>query len=416
MPYLSRVVDQELAEALETSGAVLLEGPKACGKTQTALQSAASSVQFDVDKAARDSAAIDPSLILEGPTPRLLDEWQRAPEIWDGVRRAVDERQTPGQFILTGSAVPSDESSRHTGAMRILRLVMRPMTLMESGDGSGGVSFEGIANGDSVRAPDAGTTVRDIARMVVRGGWPGNLDLNDVRAMRQLRGYMGEIARTDLRQAEGIRRDPQSILRLMRSLARNAGTPASASAIARDVNGADGLMKSETVSGMMAGLSRLMVVEDLPAWAPSIRSRTRLRGSAVRHFVDPSLAVAAVGADASRLLSDPEWFGFLFEGLVLRDIRVFSQLLGAQTYHYRDESGLEADIVVEFADGRWIAIEVKLGHSQIDQAATNLKHLRDRVDTKTTGEAVALMVVTATGSAYTRADGVHVIPAGALVQ
>jgi predicted AAA+ superfamily ATPase len=392
-----------------------LEGPKACGKTQTALRSAMSSVQFDLNKAARDSTDIDPTLILEGPTPRLLDEWQRAPAVWDGVRRVVDERQSPGQFILTGSAVPADESSRHTGAMRILRLVMRPMTLSESGDGSGGVSFASVANGDSVRAADPGQTVRDVARMVARGGWPGNLELSDVRALRKVRGYLNEIARTDLSQAEGFRRDPTSILRLMRSLARNSGTPASLAAITRDVNGSQGSMKSETVAAMIAGLSRLMVVEDLPAWAPSIRSRTRLRASSIHHFVDPSLAVAASGADATRLLANTGWFGFLFEGLVLRDIRVFSQLLGANTYHYRDESGLEADIIVEFADGRWMAIEVKLGHSQIDQAASNLRQLRDRVDLETTGEAVALVVVTATGPAYTRADGVQVIPAPSLV-
>ncbi|MEI6363875.1 MAG: DUF4143 domain-containing protein [Actinomycetes bacterium] len=414
MSYLPRVVDGELDEALSTSGAVLLEGPKACGKTQTGLQRAASSVRFDVDAAARASVLVDPSLALEGASPRLLDEWQYAPEVWDAVRRAVDERGEPGQFVLTGSAVPADEASRHTGAMRILRLVMRPMTLAESGLGTPAVSWAAIASGESVRAADPGVTVRDVARMVARGGWPGNLELSDARAGRQLRGYLAEIARVDLRQVEGIRRDPQTILRLLRSLARNTGTPASVAGISRDVNGADGVIKAETISGMIAGLSRLMVVEDLPAWAPSLRSRTRLRAAPVRHFVDPSLGVAAVGADSARLLGDLQWFGFLFEGLVLRDIRVFSQVLDARTYHYRDESGLEADIVIEFPDGRWIAVEVKLGQAHVDQAAANLIKLRERVDTASSGDPVGLVVVTATGSAYTRPDGVHVVPAASL--
>ncbi|MSW80370.1 MAG: DUF4143 domain-containing protein [Actinobacteria bacterium] len=219
--------------------------------------------------------------------------------------------------------------------MRILRLVMRPMTLSGCGEGTSRVSLAAIARGESVRAADPGTTVREVARMVARGGWPGNLQLSDARATRQVRAYLGEIARADLRRVEGIW---------------------------RDVNGAEGVMKDETIAAMVSGLSRLMVVEDLPAWAPALRSRTRLRAASVRHFVDPSLAVAAVGSDAGRLLADLEWFGFLFEGAVLRDIRVFSHALDARTYHYRDESGLEADIVIEFPDGRWIAVEVKLGH------------------------------------------------------
>lgn len=411
MEYLPRVVDLELAEALQTAGAVLIEGPKACGKTQTALQVSESSVRFDVDKAARDSVAIDPTLQLMGGSPRLLDEWQRAPELWDAVRRAVDERGTPGQFILTGSAVPSDDESRHTGAMRILRLDMRPMTLSESGMGVGGVSFAALARGESVRAADPGASVGDVARAVVRGGWPGNLELNDDRAARQLRGYLNEIARADLQQVDGIKRDPQVVLRLLRSLARNEGTPASVAAIRRDVNGADGSIKDETISAMLASLARLKVTEDLSAWAPPMRSRTRLRASAVRHFVDPSLAVAAMGADADRLLTDPEWFGFLFEGLVVRDLRVCAQTLEGRCYHYRDESGLEADVIVEFPDGRWMACEVKLGIGQVDSAAASLIKIRERVDTTVTGEPVALVVVTATGPAYTRADGVHVVPA-----
>jgi len=414
MSYLPRIVDQQLAEGLHTTGAVLLEGPKACGKTLTALQAANSSVRFDVDEAARIAAEIDPTLVLEGPAPRLLDEWQRAPRVWDAVRRAVDDRQQRGQFILTGSAAPADDLSGHSGAMRILRIAMRPMTLAESGAGTGEVSFSALARGDSVRATDPSVSLHVIASWTARGGWPGNLDLTDARALRQLRAYVGEIARVDLTSVDGVPRDPQAVMRLLRSLARNVGTPVSTSAIRRDVNGADGSHKDETVAAMMHSLTRLMVLEELPAWAPSIRSRTRLRASAVRHFVDPSLAVAALGADAQKLTADPEWFGFLFEGMVLRDIRVYAEAVDGQVYHYRDESGLEADIVVEFPDGTWMAIEVKLGQGSIDDAASGLLRLRDRVDTDATGEPVALVVVTPSGLGYVRPDGVRVVPAVAL--
>lgn len=408
--YLPRVVDHQLAEALATAGAVVLEGPKACGKTDTALRSASSSVRFDVDPTSRETALIDPFLVLEGATPRLLDEWQRAPDVWDAVRRAVDDRRATGQFILTGSAAPADALTRHSGAMRFERLRMRPMSLFESGAGIGAVSFADIANGDSARAPASTASLSDIATAAARGGWPGNLQLTTARALRQVRSYVSEIARVDIREAGGIAHDPQTVQRLMRSIARNVGTPAGVSAITRDVNGTDGKTKDETVSRMMAALQRLMVLEELPAWAPAIRSRTRLRGANVRHFVDPSIAVAAVGADDRRMLADPAWFGFMFESLALRDIRIFSQALGGSTYHYRDASGLEADIVVEFPDGRWMACEVKLGHGQLDLAALSLLKLRDRIDIDATGECSALVVITPTGHAYRRPDGVLVIP------
>jgi len=407
-------MDSELTEALMTSGAVLLEGPKACGKTQTALRAAASSVRFDLDPSASDRAALDPMLVLEGATPRLLDEWQRAPEVWDAVRRAVDDRSGPGLFILTGSAVPADDQTHHSGAMRILRLKMRPMSLFEAGFGRPGVSFTELAAGNDVRFADPGIALADVAVMVTRGGWPGNLEYDDSRALRRVQGYINEITRVDLAEAVGTRRDPQSVLRVMRSLARNVGTPTSTASITRDVNGTDGQVKEHTVANIIDGLSRLMVVEELSAWAPAIRSRTRLRAAAIRHFVDPSIATAAVGVNHERLLAEPQWFGFLFEEMVLRDVRVFSQPLGGRTYHYRDSSGLEADIVVEFPNGSWMAIEVKLGYSQIDSAAKNLLKLRERVDVASNGECLALVVMTSTGPAYTRRDGVKVVPAGLL--
>jgi len=414
MLYRARVVDAELAASLESAGAVLIEGPKACGKTETARQAARSEVLLDVDQRARQAAAIDPSLVLDGDTPRLIDEWQREPAIWDHVRRAVDDRSATGQFILTGSAVPPDEETRHIGAMRIIRLRMRPMALSESGHSTGAVSLAAVLRGEPVRATDPGLTVRQIADLVSAGGWPGNLGLAVEQTQRRLRGYISEIARADVQRVGGVRRDPQVVTRLLRSLARNVATPAPIRLLRADVNGTDGNLKEETVSSYLDALARLMITEDLSAWTPGLRSRTRLRAASVRHFVDPSLAVAAVRATPARLLADLNWFGFLFENMVVRDLRVYAQALEAQVYHYRDESGLEADAIIEMPDGRWAAFEVKLGLGEVDAAAEHLKKLRDRVDTQATGEPLALAVITGTGYGYVRDDGVAVISIGTL--
>ncbi len=414
MSYRARVVDAELAASLASAGAVLVEGPKACGKTETARRAARSEVLLDVDRRARQAAAIDPSLVLDGDTPRLIDEWQREPAIWDHVRRAVDDRGATGQFILTGSAVPPDEEARHIGAMRIIRLRMRPMALSESGHTTGAVSLAAVLRGEPVRATDPGLTVRQIADLVSAGGWPGNLGLAVPQAQRRLRGYISEIARADVQRVDGVRRDPQVVTRLVRSLARNLATPAPIKLLRADVNGTDGNLKEETVSSYLDALARLMITEDVPAWSPGLRSRTRLRAASVRHFVDPSLAVAAVRATPARLLADLNWFGFLFENLVVRDLRVYAQALEAQIYHYRDESGLEADAIIEMPDGRWAAFEVKLGLGEVDAAAEHLLKLKDRVDTHATGEPLVLGVITGTGYGYVRNDGVAVIPIGAL--
>ena len=291
---------------------MLVEGPKACAKTETARQAAHSEVLLDVDLRARQAAAIDQSLVLDGDTPRLIDEWQREPAIWDHVRRAVDDRGATGQFILTGSAVPPDEETRHIGAMRIIRLRMRPMALSESGHSTGTVSLAAVLRGEPVRATHPGLTVRQIADLVSTGGWPGNLGLAVPQTKRRLRGYISEIARADVQRVDGVRRDPQVVTRLLRSLSRNVATPASIKLLRADVNGTDGNLKEETVSSYLDALARLMITEDLSAWSPGLRSRTRLRAASVRHFVDPSLAVAAVRATPARLLADLNWFGFLF--------------------------------------------------------------------------------------------------------
>jgi len=414
MQYRPRIVDQELKDALDSVGAVLIEGPKACGKTETARQAAKSEVLLDIDEQARTAVSVEPDLVLDGAEPRLIDEWQRAPDIWNLVRRAVDDRRGPGHFILTDSSVPPDDQTRHVGAGRFIRLRMRPMALAESGNSTEKVSLRAVLKGEAARAQEPGLSVGDLAELISRGGWPGSQDSSVVQAQRVLRGYVDEIARADVQRVDGVRRDPDAVARLLRSLARNVATPASINSLRADVNGADGNLRPETVSSYLGALERLMVIEHLPAWAPSLRSRTRLRAAAVRYFVDPSLAVAAIRATPDRLLRDLRWLGLLFENLVVRDLRVYAQALDAQVFAYRDGTGLEADAIIEMPDGRWAAIEGKLGQNEVERAAEHLIRLRERVDTDAIGEPLALVVITATGYGYVRKDGVVVAPIGAL--
>lgn len=414
MRYLPRVVDAELESRLASAGAVVVEGPKACGKTSTAREFAASEVLLDVDDNARRAVSIDPSLVLEGETPRLIDEWQIEPGIWNHVRRAVDDRARPGQFILTGSAVPADDVTRHTGAGRLTRLRMRTLSLFESGYADGSVSTARLLHGECPRSNDSGQTVRDLCELIAQGGWPGHLGLSLERSLRAVRDYLDEIRRVDIRRVDQTRYDPQNVGRLIRSLSRNVATYASAASLAADAGGADGPLDSATVRSYLDALDRLMIVEDQPAWAPHLRSRSILRSSAKRHFVDPSLAVAAIAATPDRLLDDLEFLGFLFESLVVRDLRVYAQASDAAVYQYRDNTGLEVDAIIEATDGKWAAFEIKLGAAQVDAAAARLLKFAARVDTEKCGKPAVLAVIVGTGYAYLRDDGVGVIPVGAL--
>src|SRR5664280_2102089 len=325
VPYQPRIVDHELAARLTATGAVAIEGPKACGKTATARQIAASEALLDTDTNARQAAAVDPALVLDGATPRLIDEWQLEPAIWNHVRRAIDDRQKPGQFILAGSAVPADDITRHSGAGRITRLRMRPMTLFETSASSGEVSLAHLLAGEPARSADSGLTVADLAREIAIGGWPGFRGLKVDQALHAVRDYLEQIRRVDVSRLGDRRRDPGKVGALLRSLARNIGTYAAAATLARDTGGADGPLKDDTVRSYLDALERLMIVEDQPAWAPHLRSRYTLRSAAKRHFADPSLAVAALRATPGRLLDDMNLFGFLFESLVIRDLRVYAQ-------------------------------------------------------------------------------------------
>ncbi len=407
-------MDRELGARLSAVGAVVIEGPRACGKTATARQVAASEVLLDVDAQARQAIAIDPALVLEGATPRLIDEWQIEPTIWNHVRRAIDDRSDPGQFVLTGSAVPADDITRHAGAGRITRLRMRPMSLFETGHSAGSISLAELLEGRVSPSSDPGLTVAGIAEALALGGWPGLRGRGMPDGLLAVRDYLDEIARVDIGRMDGTHRDPNRVARLFASLARNVATHAAATTLARDTGGADGPLKDDTVREYLGALERLMVIEDQPAWAPHLRSSYRLRTAPKRHFVDPSLAVAALRATPDRLLDDLNLLGFLFESLVVRDLRVYAQAADGRVLQYRDNGGLEVDAIVETGDGRWMAFEVKLGQGQIDDAAASLMRFAKRIDTARCGSPALLGVIVATGYGYRREDGVAVIPIGAL--
>lgn len=414
MPYLPRVVDAELEARLAASGAVVIEGPKASGKTETARQRVASAVLLDVDENARRAAVVDPSLVLEGPAPRLIDEWQVQPGLWNHVRRAVDDRGLPGQFVLTGSSVPADDVARHTGAGRFSFLRMRPMTLFESGHTNGAVSLAALLAGEAPRSDDPGMAVAGLADLITAGGWPAQHGRRVADAARAARDYLEQVRQVDVSRVAGSRRDPARIDRLLRSLARNTATEVAVTVLAVDAGGGDGPLDRHTVAEYLNILERLMVIEDQPAWAPHLRSRASLRRAPKRHFVDPSLAVAALGAGPERLLGDLNLLGLLFESLVIRDLRVLAQPLDGKVLHYRDNYGVEADAVVQLADGRWGAFEVKLGAGLVDEGAQALLRFRESIDTRKSGEPSVLGVIAGTGFGYVRPDGIAVIPVGAL--
>ena len=387
--YRPRIADAELRACLASAGAVVIEGPKACGKTRMAQQLAASTVLLDVDLAARQALVVDPALVLAGPRPRLLDEWQVEPALWNQVRRAVDAMEAPGQFLLTGSAVPADDAERHTGAGRFAFLRLRPMSLVESGVGQGGVSLAALLEGQPPSCADPGLGVADLAELVCRGGWPAQLERPLAAAARAARDYLEQVRQVDVQRLDGRRRDPQRLGALLRSLGRN-------------------------VADHLQALERLMVLENQPAWRPHLRSKAALRQAPRRHFCDPSLAVAALGGSPDRLLKDLEWLGLLFESLVIRDLRVLAQALDGEVFHYRDDYGIEVDAIVQLRDGRWGAIEIKLGPGQVEAAAAGLLRFRQQIDTRRTGEPAFLAVICGSGYGYRRADGIAVVPVGAL--
>ena len=415
--YLPRIADKVLETSLETSGAILIEGPKWCGKTMTAEEKAKSVIYMqDPDFAEANLKVADtkPSLLLQGETPRLIDEWQVAPVLWDAVRFAVDKRQESGQFILTGSAVPTDNAVRHTGTGRISRMMMRPMSLYESNESNGTVSllelFNNSTDGECVSELD----IENLAFVITRGGWPAAIGEKSSTALRRVYDYVEAVINIDISRVDGVEKNPERVRGLMRSLARNISSTASMATIQGDIALDEESISDKTVSSYLNALRRIYVVEDLLAWSPAMRSRTTIRTSAKRHFTDPSIATAVLRATPEGLLQDFNSFGLLFESLCVRDLRIYAQAIDGEVFHYRDRDGLEADAIVHLKDGRWGAIEVKMGTKEIEIAAENLKRLRNKINVEKMKEPAFLMILTATEFGYRRDDGVYVIPIGCL--
>lgn len=417
--YLKRIADRVLQERLASSGAVLIEGPKWCGKTRTALENSKSHLFMqDPDKAISYLKAADtkPSLLLKGDTPRLLDEWQTAPVLWDAVRFMVDQRGKSGQFILTGSAVPKDNVVQHTGTGRISRLLMRPMSLYESMESNGSVSLKALFDGETEIDNFSTLTIEQIAFAIVRGGWPASIGESEKIALRHAIDYVEAIIHADVSRVDGIEKNPVRVRALLRSLSRNISTLATIRTIHDDIamGDADESISEKTISQYLGALDRIFVTENLPAWNPALRSKTAIRTSPKRQFVDPSIAAAVMRLTPSRLLDDFNYFGFLFESLCDRDLRIYAEAIDGQVFHYRDGSGLEADAVIALNDGRWAAVEVKLGSKEIEDAAVHLLELKNKVNTEKMREPSFLMILTGTEIAYRREDGVYVVPLGCL--
>ena len=414
MEYQRRFADKSLAERLNSSGAVLIEGTKGCGKTQTAMRVANSVVRFDVDEQVRIRMEIDPRSVLVGETPRLLDEWQEYPRIWNHIRREVDERALKGQFILTGSATPDEETRRHSGAGRFTVMKMRPMSLFEKGWSTGEVSLATLLQGEDPSSGDVVFNLQEFAEKITLGGWPGLIGAGASEGLRFTGDYIALISEVDLSNVSGKRRDPYKVKRLLQSIARNISTEVSLSALAKDTGGSEGTADDETIAQYIDALERLMALEDLPAWNTHIRSKDRLRRSPKRHFADPSLAVGALGLSIEKLTSDLNYFGLLFESLAIRDLRVYADASGGNVFHYRDSRGLEIDAVVEYANGTWGAFEIKLGIGAADAAAANLLKFAEKIDKEKVKAPAALTVITGNGFAHRRADGVNVVPLSVL--
>ncbi|MEZ5133298.1 MAG: DUF4143 domain-containing protein [Mycobacterium sp.] len=415
--YRARVVDTELAERLTAIGAVLIDGPKGCGKTETALQRAKTSIRFDTDLNARALLSLNPDELFDHETPILFDEWQRAPEVWDQVQRHVDDLRRRGLYILTGSATPKDERELHSGAGRIGTLRMRPMSLFESGHSTGEVSLAGLLSGEDQRAKRTAMTVPGLMERIVIGGWPALLDQSERSARAWIADYLAQIVDIDIPELGVGRRTPERLRRALASLARSVGTSIKLTALGADIAGDDHRAPArETVNSYLDALDRLKLTENSPAWKPHMRSRTELREAPVRYFVDPSLGTAALKVGSRDLLADLEAAGFHFEAMTVRDLRIYAQPLGGRLYSWRESHGRkEVDAIIDTPDG-WAAFEVKLTGDQnvIDTAAKGLLNFAANVDTSKHGRPAALAVVTATGGGGKRTDGVHVVPISAL--
>lgn len=419
--YKKRIADDILMRKLEGKGAVLIEGPKWCGKTTTAEQFSASVLYMDDPEKMQQNismAELNPKRLLQGPTPRLIDEWQLAPKLWDAIRFEVDHRDELGQFLLTGSAVPVDTTKiTHSGTGRFTWLTMRPMSLYESGDSSGDVSLKELFKTTDAIDGASNMNIDWLAFLTCRGGWPQAIDMREEIALDQARDYFDAVVRSDINRADNVQKNAENVRRLMRSYARNQGSQVPNTVLAHDVSANEAnAISDETVASYLNALRKIFVIEDIPAWNPNLRSKTTIRTSDTRYYVDPSIAAAALGIGPNDLINDLNTFGFIFETLCVRDLRVFADALDGNVYHYRDKDGQECDAVVHLRNGQYGLIEIKLGGDRlIEEGATSLKSMEAKIDTGKMNPPSFLMVLTGLGDyAYRRKDGVCVVPIGCL--
>lgn len=418
--YMPRIIDRQVEEYLSAFGAVCIEGPKWCGKTWTSSYHSRSEIYIG-DPAGnfqnRQLAEISPALVLEGETPRLIDEWQEVPPLWDAVRYQVDQNPQKGQFILTGSATPNHKGILHSGAGRIARLRMRPMSLWESGDSSGKISLQSLCHGEMTPAMTGEVDLKALIGLIIRGGWPGSLGLSSEQAALLPAEYLNAVIDDDVYRMDGIKRDTHKMRLLLRSLARNESTTATNRTLIRDVKAIDDTdIDSNTIAAYLDIFKRLFITDNQPPFSVGIRSSVRIKQAEKRHFADPSLACALLKATPASLLGDLETLGFLFEALCERDLRIYAESFGASLYHYQDYKNQEIDAVIELPDGTWCAFEIKLGANQIDAAASNLLEIKKQIEEDPKGKPPAVLCVLCgmANAAYQRPDGVFVVPITAL--
>lgn len=417
MKYLPRVVDSEIDELMEIMGAVLIEGCKWCGKSTTGSYHAKSIIEFQNPDRKQEYDEIrntKPSLFLNGEKPRMFDEWQMYPVVWDSIRTDVDHSGKKGQYILTGSAKPSEGETMHTGTGRISRVLMRPMSLYESGESTGEVSFEDIIEGKDISGVSK-LSLEDFASIIVRGGWPASIEVKSNAKYRFAKEYVKSLIHEEVKKIDGVERNPEKMQNVLRSLARNISTQVSTSTLEGDVkNNFDDDISRPTLTDYLNTLEKLFVIEDVNATNLNFRSKYALRTKPKKYFVDPSIATAILEMKPNDLIKDLKIFGFLFESLCMRDLKIYTQSYGGDITFYRDEKDFEVDAILRTSSGKWGAIEIKLGAGYIDEAASNLLKFKDRVDTDKCGEPSFLVVLTGADYSYKRDDGVYVVSVGTL--